>query len=324
MKKLSKIVTIFLGASIIYINNLSGQCFYENITTGTDGVVVTVNINPTHVVVSSQNCAYGYNFDIAFTYDVTATQNGVPIPSYLFYTLQGTINTAFGSLFFDIPNETGSGTGQTQGNKYISNSNCQTVTIDDIGISSVVINIKNASINNSNLGLACNAPLPIDLLYFNAKTSDRKVVLHWSTSNESNNDFFTIERSASSDEKDWKDVGRVKGNGNSSSQKFYSWEDDSPNSGANFYRLRQTDFDGRSKVFNIVSANVIPENNILIYPNPVKKYVIVSGIKADKKVNLLSAQGVKIRDLEIEYLNSTTAKINMEKIPKGIYICNLS
>lgn len=102
--------------------------------------------------------------------------------------------------------------------------------------------------------------LPIELLDFGAKQNLEIVSLFWNTTNEINNDFFTVEKSK--DGVDFNYLGFVDGAGNSNSIQNYSFNDNRPFEGVTFYRLKQTDFDGRYSYSNIVSVNTKYNNEI--------------------------------------------------------------
>lgn len=111
--------------------------------------------------------------------------------------------------------------------------------------------------------------LPVALYQFNASIIEgRYVKLVWMTASESNNNYFTIERSLNGIE--WEKVNTIKGAGNSNSIKSYSMEDKSPHSGSSYYRLKQTDFDGQFEYSDVISIHL---NNTKVqfgelYPNP--------------------------------------------------------
>lgn len=112
--------------------------------------------------------------------------------------------------------------------------------------------------------------LPIELLSFNAyPISEKEIRVNWVTASETDNDYFTIERSANGI--NFSSVGTVKGAGNSSSQKKYSWIDSDPVTGTSYYRLKQTDFDGQFEIFNPVSVNFEPNHVewLFVYPNTI-------------------------------------------------------
>ena len=88
--------------------------------------------------------------------------------------------------------------------------------------------------------------LPIELLYFKGSEYNSDNILHWSTASENNNDYFTIEKTK--DGIDWEVVNREHGAGNSSNQLYYSSADENIESIINYYRLKQTDYDGKCRL----------------------------------------------------------------------------
>jgi hypothetical protein len=95
--------------------------------------------------------------------------------------------------------------------------------------------------------------LPIELLYFKGSVYNSDNILHWSTASEDNNDYFTIEKTK--DGIDWEVVDREPGAGNSSNQLYYSSVDENVESIINYYRLKQTDYDGKFKYSDIISID---------------------------------------------------------------------
>jgi hypothetical protein len=113
-----------------------------------------------------------------------------------------------------------------------------------------------------------NSPLPIDLLSFTAEAKDAYVQLNWVTVSEINNDYFNIERS--SDAINFTSISTINGAGNSSQILNYSTVDHAPLNGKAYYRLKQTDYDGKSSYSNIttIEFNNINGFDFEIYPNP--------------------------------------------------------
>ncbi len=110
--------------------------------------------------------------------------------------------------------------------------------------------------------------LPVDLLSFTGQCNNNNIVLEWTTASEMNNDNFTIERSE--DGTTWKVIGTVKSAGNSSVIQKYSLTADETKNEISYFRLKQTDIDGKFKYFNILQVNNCYKNliGINIYPNP--------------------------------------------------------
>jgi len=114
-------------------------------------------------------------------------------------------------------------------------------------------------------------PLPIELLFFGANLNGNIVELSWSTASEINNDYFTIERSI--DGINFSPVSIIPSkaiNGHSTEQLNYSCNDLNPENGINYYKLKQTDFDGKFEYSKIISINLnqLIDNSFNVYPNP--------------------------------------------------------
>jgi hypothetical protein len=114
-------------------------------------------------------------------------------------------------------------------------------------------------------GLVTPVSLSVKLLDFNAVLRNEKVYLDWSTMTETHNDYFTIERSH--DGHLFTPLFHVKGFENSTSLKHYNDIDHNPLKGVSYYRLKQTDTDGKYSYSQIraVQNNL---NGLVIFPNP--------------------------------------------------------
>ncbi|MFZ1609568.1 MAG: hypothetical protein WAT52_00780, partial [Chitinophagales bacterium] len=110
--------------------------------------------------------------------------------------------------------------------------------------------------------------LPIVLVNFDGSNVGNANVLSWTTATELNNDYFTIERSL--DGKSYEEIGTVEGAGQSSALLNYEYTDAQPYLGTNYYRLKQTDYNGAFDYSNVISIKV--NGNFEMgypYPNPV-------------------------------------------------------
>ncbi len=97
--------------------------------------------------------------------------------------------------------------------------------------------------------------LPVELVSFNAIVDKASILLSWTTSSETNNSHFQIERS--SGQNVWETVGRVDGAGNSIVQTTYSFKDFFLPAGKYSYRLKQYDYNGNFEVFALNQEVVI-------------------------------------------------------------------
>ena len=149
----------------------------------------------------------------------------------------------------------------------------------------------NSNNNTSEFSLCQTASLPIELLTFTAKPVDNKYVLtSWETASEVNSDYFTIERSKDASEGSWEYVGTVDGAGNSTTVLDYSLQDKTPYQGTSYYRLKQTDYDGKTETFEKVTVEIKSINDtpqFLVYPNPLNSEEIKISLKGIKEKAIL-------------------------------------
>lgn len=122
--------------------------------------------------------------------------------------------------------------------------------------------------------------LPVELLYFKPVVKDGTVVLNWATGSETNNDYFKIERSL--DGYNWETIHTINGQGNITTKTVYKLYDRVFGlSGIVYYRLSQTDYDGKREVFDIKSC--------FIHKRKVVKIVNTLGQEVD-----INYKGLKI------------------------------
>lgn len=107
----------------------------------------------------------------------------------------------------------------------------------------------------SDFGIAFgNVVLPMELLSFTATLNKDVVDLDWTTASETNSDYFTLERS--SDALNFNFLMNVTGAGNSIETLNYHQVDPHPLHGTSYYRLKQTDFDGRFRYSQIEAVTI--------------------------------------------------------------------
>lgn len=110
-------------------------------------------------------------------------------------------------------------------------------------------------------------PLPVTLTAFSGMCNNGIITLQWTTQSETNNNFFTIERSE--DGMNFYQVAIAEGAGTTSQVNNYSWTDEAVANGTVYYRLSQTDNNGTLTVMRIIVVQSCEINNsVLLYPNP--------------------------------------------------------
>jgi hypothetical protein len=117
--------------------------------------------------------------------------------------------------------------------------------------------------------------LPVQLTSFTAIPENGEVVLNWSTAEELNSNYFTVQRSA--DGSTWEDLQQVAAAGNSNGAAAYTSYDRSPLPGVSYYRLMMTDKDGGMTFSNVVLVSFNDNvSTISVYPNPAVNYINIS------------------------------------------------
>ena len=169
--------------------------------------------------------------------------------------------------------------------------------------------------------------LPIELLSFTAtpvKQADDNYIVrcNWATATEINNDYFTVERSK--DGTIFSQIGTMKGAGNSNATLNYEYDDMAPYNGLSYYRLKQTDYDGKYTYSNIVPVFIGGLEIINFYPNPAIEDVtatIVVKENTTATVEVFNTLGERVLDKEV-LLNKglTLVKLNVSQLAAGNYM----
>ncbi|MDP4214880.1 MAG: T9SS type A sorting domain-containing protein [Bacteroidota bacterium] len=142
--------------------------------------------------------------------------------------------------------------------------------------------------------------LPVTLISFTATLSQdqSQVDLNWNTAREQNNKFFTLERSA--DGQHFTVLDTVPSAGQDGPRQ-YAFVDKTPLPGKDFYRLSQTDIDGKTTYFSTLEVS-LPAGALVtalrISPNPARTSILLELTGREQgtlRVRLSDAQGKLIR-----------------------------
>jgi hypothetical protein len=134
-----------------------------------------------------------------------------------------------------------------------------------------------------------DSTLPVNLVEFNAAAAGPVVELQWRTASETDNAGFYIERSANA--ADWQDIGFVKGNGTAVTTKEYRFEDNNPMPGMNYYRLRQTDIDGKTEHSRIRAVRWLTSNAQIIVWADIARQGHIETEEAIKQITVFDLSG---------------------------------
>ncbi|MFD1629679.1 T9SS type A sorting domain-containing protein, partial [Pseudopedobacter beijingensis] len=159
--------------------------------------------------------------------------------------------------------------------------------------------------------------LPVHLGRFNARVENSGVKLEWNTLSEYNNQSFIIYRSA--DGVNYSPITWEPGKGNG--PHVYVVFDNQPLNGINYYRLVQTDHDGKQTILGERSLTFeIPDSMIRLYPNPFRDaFTIDFETDAFKQLLVLDVTGKVLQQLAIASLESSKT-VSMAGYPSGTYL----
>lgn len=166
---------------------------------------------------------------------------------------------------------------------------------------------------------SCGAPLPIDLIYFKGDNINGSILLEWATVSEHNNDFFTILKSY--DGIIFNDLINVTGAGNSTTTIYYNYKDYDYSVGINYYKLKQTDYDGKyvdSKIISVVGNTL--DYNILIYSIPSSNIkIVVNKTIGISNIKCFNISGELVFSKVITGIEHMVYDLGQYNLPDGVY-----
>lgn len=296
--------------------SLLGQYTFMTNIQGQTGIDVDVTITFHQVVVNSNDCNNGFNYQIRYDYDVQYNQFGNGNGNNDLNTLQGYLACGSGNQsFFDLPTGGGSGSSETA-NNWTFSTNCYSAQVQDLMCNEIDLVVQGPGVGNQTLRLEAISSLPVEFIDFTAESSINGNLLNWSTASEKNNDYFTIERSI--DGKNWELIKTVNGAGTTSEKSEYSFKDESI-SEITYYRLKQFDYDGTETELKVVSVNSKYAEEISAFPNPSVDFIIVKGINSASELVIINAMGLdQTSRVSINQINGGF-QLNVSNLSKGAY-----
>ena len=252
-----------------------------------------------------------------YIYKTDVSNNGGMIQLYFDYVDYGIGGTPSSSLYYELLSRSGtSGTYTIIPGTYILSGSKVIFTVQASNVASGYYTLGTSTV-----------PLPVELLSFTAASNGKEVDLKWSTASETNNNYFTIEKSK--DGIQFTTLTQVAGAGNSTVAKTYSASDAQPYSGVSYYRLKQTDYDGRASYSSIqtILFEGSVEQNIRLYPSPLSKgnqslTIQFEGYRNQEvQVVLKDMNGREFFSKNISVSENENFVINTnDALPAGIYV----
>ncbi len=252
---------------------ISNSKFSKN--SGSKGGAICVNANEGHVNLTIDTCVFQLNTAVGYS-DVYVRRSG---PTYnAFVTMRDCrfLSTGTGSNYnifnydgatpisdgaANIFNVTYFGTAPNKGGNALTSFAASPHTV------------YTPIISTPSFTGACGAVLillPIELVRFEGDCQEGDIILNWETASEKNNLDFEVERS--NDGISFEIIGKVNGLGNRESNATYSFTDTSLNEGMVYYRLTQSDYNGKRTESKIVSVSHDCDKKqdaiITLFPNP--------------------------------------------------------
>lgn len=188
------------------------------------------------------------------------------------------------------------------------------------------------AIGGNNIDNPLDGTLPVELVSFVSNISNGKdVKLNWVTSTEINNSGFEIQRKDNNS--DYKKIGFVKGNNNTNSNSYYSFEDKNLTSGKYSYRLKQVDNNGNFEYFTLSNSVEIgaPGKYSLSqnYPNPFNpstkiSFAVAAAGMVTLKVYDITGREIKTLVNETKNPGFYTVDFNGSNLSSGIYIYKIT
>jgi len=168
---------------------------------------------------------------------------------------------------------------------------------------------------------ACTVVLPVNLNDFTCQPgTNNGITLTWSTASETNNKGFIIDRSA--DGINFQTLASVPGAGSSTTTRSYSYTDEAPLNGVNYYRLSQVDYDGQTVTYNITSCDISSQTGS-VYPNPSTGKFTISVDNTVSEVQIYNALGQKVYDKSLLEYSGNSIEVDLSSQTSGMYILNL-
>ena len=185
--------------------------------------------------------------------------------------------------------------------------------------------VGNVFFDLSNVNFTIEDFVPVELTAFFALSTEKGIMLKWTTASENNNSGFLIERS--SNKVDFNEVAFINGKGTTTEVTDYEYNDNVTKPGTYYYRLKQIDFDGSFSYSNVVESEISgPEvfNLSQNYPNPFNPSTMIKftlPVDSRVRIELFNTLGEKVDELTDRDYSIGNLEINFDasKLSNGVY-----
>ena len=167
--------------------------------------------------------------------------------------------------------------------------------------------------------------IPVGFLSFSAGLKNSQVLLNWKVTHEENASHFTVQKGGSLTS--FTNLHVVNAYNNGKATNTYSMTDDQPLPGVSYYRLEETDNDGKMVYSAVASVTISNAATLFVAPNPVVNVVnvsLISNAAGSASVQVIDGQG-HIRIVQNKELiqGRNAISIPASSLGKGVYILRI-
>ena len=269
-------------------------------------------------------------------YQITPTSNGpADVTLYFNQTDFDDLNTATVAPYLQVPTS-GSNTSPNIANIRITKN-------DDAGLGTnpIVLTPSTVNWNGTYWEVTVTAPgfsqfrlhtvnpnntaLPVRYTNFTVRKESTVDVVEWTTANEQNNKHFNVQRSANGN--DFITLGTVETkapNGNSAGELNYSFVDQKPMTGHNYYRLEQVDIDNKTNMSEVIDIVWGTNGSVVsIYPNPASTNLnidLTTSQIAQTEIKLLDMSGRVVKSVLVQTQKGLNhIAMELDDLASGVY-----
>lgn len=303
-----------LISSFIFINMLSAR-HIQAVSSGDWSSPSTWNLNQTPAPNDTVTIPENVKVSISATY----TYSGSPIDIEIFGELNfhnsgaklNLVNNSGVTLFLGgLITGTGTGEGSSQSLK----------------IGTVTYWSRSMGTQEGPQIFGSGTPLPVDVVNIGYEVNTTMVLIHWQTTNEQNNAYFRMERSA--DGKVFNLLEKIYPSQSPEPVKQYHFYDKDVQGGLSYYRLVQVDKNGDFNILKTFPIKLPINIETNIYPTMSDKSINVS-IDSNKRtrlnMTLVNASGTVIKELSYNIKEENNFySIDISQIPSGSYFLRIN
>jgi hypothetical protein len=290
------------------LNSSSASSGYTNPVSASGGNnVIFTNCGTSGTLVTLTSPAFNFSGKTGIIVGIGNRRSGSGLPLDFSYSIGGGSFTSIGIL---------NNTAWTYDDFPLSALDNQTNVVFRISFTTTQGGACGTAPNNriDDFAIGENNSLPVDFKNFNLKIKKNNTFLSFSTASETNNDYFTIERSV--DGLSFDAIGEIKGAGNSTEERHYEFIDKNPLPGINYYRIKQTDFDGQYSYSEIRSVRHAGKGNVAISPRSTDGRLDISTEMESYDVAVYSSAGQEVARFAALVGHQT---VSIETLQAGVY-----